>query len=95
MPKPVVSGAVRRKTEDGVRDLHKYDALSQHTKGIIIRKKVSIANMLQWTKVCCYGNCICYPSDVCMNTPHYLTLYVTLVHGIYHICKETRCYCLS
>ena len=63
MPKPVVSGATRRKTEDGLQaDLHKYKDLSQHTRGIIIRKKVSIANMLQWTKVCCYGNCMCYPT---------------------------------
>ena len=66
-----MSGAARRKTEDGLRaDLHKYDSLSQHTKGIIIKKKVSIANMLQWTKVCCYGNCMRYPSDVCMDKPH-------------------------
>jgi len=54
-PKPQASSS-RRKTDDFLQrqesELSHFKDLSQHTKGIIIKKKVSIATMLQWTKVC-------------------------------------------
>ena len=41
-----------RPPDKPVQKLEQFDSLSQHKKGFIFRRKVSIANMLQWTKVC-------------------------------------------
>ena len=53
-----------RKPAQPVQKLEEFTDLSRHKTGFIIKKKVSIANMLSWTKVSVYSVSYCISCSI-------------------------------